>query len=65
MLTGTTIFTSLINTGDATALLVQFGYVFGGLIAVMLLLSPIFIAKYGFNFILAKVTSLFGGGVKR
>lgn len=61
MLTGTTIFTGLIQTSDVTSLIVQFGYVFAGLIVVTIALAPLFLAKGGFRAILSKVQSLIGG----
>lgn len=61
MLTGTTIFTGLIQSSDVTSLITQFGYVFAGIIVVLLLLAPLFLAKAGFKAILAKVSSAVGG----
>lgn len=62
MLTWITIFTGLVSSSDVLTLIGQLALVIGGMIAVLLVLSPVFLAKSGFGFILKKVTSVFGGG---
>jgi len=60
MLTGSTILTGLIDSGDVTSAIVQYGYIFGGLIVVILLLSPLFLVKGAFTWILSKVSAAVG-----
>jgi hypothetical protein len=61
MLTGSTIFTGLIDSADVTSVITQYGYVIAGIIVVLLVLAPFFLAKGGFGFILSKVSKLVGG----
>jgi len=62
MLTWTTLFTGLVSSTDVTTLITQTAYVVGGIIVVLIVLAPAFIARGGFNFILSKVSSVFGKG---
>lgn len=61
MLTWTTLFTGLVSASDVTSLITQVAYVVGGIIVVLIVLAPAFIAKGGFNFVLKKISSVFGG----
>lgn len=54
-------FTGLITAGNVLILIQLLAIVFGGIIAAMLILAPLFFAKRGFNFILSKVTNAIGG----
>jgi len=65
MLTWTSIFTGLISSADVTTLITQTAYVIGGIIVVLVVLAPAFIAKSGFSHILHKVSTLFGGKAGR
>jgi hypothetical protein len=58
---GITMFTDLITGTQITGLLGNLAIVFGGIIAIMVVLSPVLLAKKGFSFILSKVSSVFGG----
>jgi len=60
MLTGTTILTGLISVTDVTGAIVQYGYIFGGLVVVILLLAPLFLVKGAFSWILGKVAHAVG-----
>jgi len=60
MLTGTTILTGLIDVADVTGAIVQYGYIFGGLIVVVLLLAPLFLVKGAFAWVLSKVSHAVG-----
>lgn len=55
-------FTGLVTAAQVTAFITNMAIVFGGLIAVMIVLSPAFLAKSGFQWIQSKVSSLFGAG---
>lgn len=61
MLTGSTIFTGLINTSDVTGIITQYGYVVAGIVIVLIALAPFALAKKGFGFVLSKASSVFGG----
>jgi hypothetical protein len=54
-------FTGLISGADVTAFITNMAIVFGGLVAVLLILSPAFLAKGGLEMVLSKVNGLFGG----
>jgi hypothetical protein len=54
-------FTGLITGAQVTTYITNIAIVFGGIIAVMLVLSPAFLAKGGFKWVSNKVSSLFGG----
>lgn len=62
MLTGSTFLTGLINSADVLSLLTQFGYIVAGIIWVMIILSPFFLAKNAFNWVIGKVAKAFGVG---
>ncbi len=62
MLTGSTFLSGLINSDDVLAILTQYGYVVAGIIAVMFVLAPFFLAKNAFGWVLAKAGKLFGTG---
>lgn len=53
-------FTDLISSAQVIALITNIAIVFGGIIAVMLVLSPAFLAKSGFKWVTSKVSGLFG-----
>jgi hypothetical protein len=55
-------FTGLVTSAQVLDFIENMAIVFGGLIAVMILLSPAFLAKGGFKWIQSKVSSLFGSG---
>jgi hypothetical protein len=62
MLTGSTIFTGLIEASDVTSVITQYGYVIAGLVVITLLLAPLFLAKGGFQWVLSKVSKAVGAG---
>jgi len=53
-------FTGLVTSAQVTSLITNIAIVFGGLIAVTLVLSPAFLAKAGFKAITSKIMGLFG-----
>jgi hypothetical protein len=54
-------FTGLVTGAQVTSYITNIAIVFGGIIAIMLVLSPAFLAKGGFKWVSAKVESLFSG----
>lgn len=53
-------FTGLISGTDVTTFITNMAIVFGGIIAVLLVLSPAFLAKSGLEAVLSKINGLFG-----
>lgn len=55
------IFTGLVTAANVTTLITNIAIVFGGIIGILLILSPAFLAKGGLEYVLSKVNGLFGG----